>query len=160
MDQRFMLQGFHQHRGHAPVAVFFHEMITMGMSLTPRALLRLFPNASKSTLAANGFGAVEPKDYAPSLPHAEPQQKPVQPLDCSSPGETPGPQRALVRIKRFGTRLLDEGDNLPGSAKPLVDCLKEAGLIHDDTREWLELEVTQERVPAGQERTEVEILWQ
>jgi hypothetical protein len=133
------------------------EMMTMGMTLTPRALLRLFPNASKSTLAANGFGG-KPQDYAPGVCDAERESKPVRPLDGGARGEETSPQRAHLRITRFGQRLLDD-DNLRGGAKPLIDCLKEAGLLHDDSPEWLTLDVKQERVPAGMERTEVEITW-
>lgn len=131
--------------------------MTMGMTLTPRALLRLFPNASKSTLAANGYSG-KPQDYAPTIPDPQREQNALRPLDGGARGEEAGPQRAHLRITRFGSRLLDD-DNLRGGAKPLIDCLKESGLIEDDSPKWIDLEVKQELVPAGEERTEIEITW-
>jgi hypothetical protein len=132
-------------------------MNSLAMTLTPRALLRLFPNASKSCLAANRHSG-KPQDYAPGVCNAEPQRDEAETLERGDQGKEESPGRAHVRIKRFGTRLLDD-DNLRGGAKPLIDCLKEAGLIHDDSPKWIDLDVTQEQVPAGYERTEVEITW-
>jgi len=133
-------------------------MMTAALSLSPRAFQRLFPNASKSTFAANFGDRIERKDYAPSLPDAEPQRIAPETLERGDEGEAPSPQRAHLCLTRFGRRLLDE-DNLHGGAKPLIDCLKEAGLIHDDSPRWIDLEVKQELAPAGQERTEIEITW-
>lgn len=130
----------------------------MALQLTPRALLRLFPNASISTLAANGFSG-KPQDYSPGVSDAEPQRVAKETLVGGDEGKEAGPQRAHVRITRFGSRLLDH-DNLTGGAQPLVNGLKEIGLIHDDSPEWLTLEVKQEQVTNKMhERTEVEITW-
>lgn len=54
-----------------------------------------------------------------------------------------GPRR--VTIVRYGTRLLDQ-DNLYGGLKPLVDAMKDVGLIEDDTPELLQLQAEQRKV--------------
>ena len=53
-----------------------------------------------------------------------------------------------VTIIRFGSRLLDV-DNLAGSAKGIVDALRYAGVIADDSPDRITLEFRQSRVPNG-----------
>lgn len=131
----------------------------MGLSLTPRAFQRIFPHASKSTFAANFGAGANPRDYAPGVSNAEPEFQPIQALDGSLPGEEKGPQRARVRIKRYGYRILD-ADNATGGCKPLIDCLKEAGLIENDSPEYIDLEVVQQLVMRREEeRTEIQITY-
>lgn len=129
------------------------------MELTPRAFQRMFPNASKSTFAANFGEHVDPEAHAPRLPDSEPQRDDPKALVGLPQGEAACTQRARVCIKRFGLRALDR-ENLWGGTKAIVDCLKEAGLIVDDSEEWIDLEVRQERVhDRDQRRTEITITW-
>ncbi len=121
----------------------------MALTLDEPALKRMFPKASRSFFEANAHGVSDSK----------PQRDPVQPLDSGAPRKKESAQRTVVRIVRYGCRLLDR-DNLQGGAKPCVDCLKEAGLIVDDTEAEIDLIVTQERVfNKDQQRTEIEITW-
>lgn len=117
--------------------------------LDASGLKKLFPRCSNSFLAANAAGVRDP----------EPQREPSSALAGSAPGKKERPFRARLRITRFGCRLLDP-DNLQGGVKPLVDCIKESGLIWDDSPDWLELDVRQQKVARKDEqRTEVEIIW-
>lgn len=130
------------------------------MSLTPRAFQRMFPHASKSTFAANFGEHVNPETYAPRLPDPQPQRDDAQALDGLPQGEETRPQRARVCIKRHGLRALDR-ENLWGGTKAIVDCLKESGLIVDDSEEWIDLEVRQEQVhDRAHRRTEIEITYE
>jgi hypothetical protein len=61
-----------------------------------------------------------------------------------------------VKITRFSTRTLDYG-NLVGGCKPLLDAMKQNGLIVDDSPKWIEDEYFQENCKTGFERTEIEI---
>lgn len=127
--------------------------------MTPRAFQRLFPNASRSTFAANFGERAEPEAYAPTLPVAESEPDQGKALDRGLPGEKAGQGRALLRITRYALCELDR-DNLFGGAKPLIDCIKEAGLILDDSPKYIDLVVEQALVKnAAEERTEIEIVW-
>ena len=64
-----------------------------------------------------------------------------------------------MRITRQATRLLD-ADNLAGGCKPLIDQLRYAGLIPDDSPEQVEITFTQTKVKKGQEGTLVELIGQ
>lgn len=131
----------------------------MAPSLTPRAFARMFPNASRSTFAAN-FGAdADPKAYAPRVPDSKPEPNQQKALDGVLPGEAESPKRARVCVNRFSRRLLDD-DNAAAGCKPIVDCIKEAGLIVDDSRKWIDLVVDQTQVKdEAEERTEIQITW-
>lgn len=48
-----------------------------------------------------------------------------------------------VVISQMRRRLLDK-DNLYGSVKPIVDGMRYAGIIRDDTPEWIDLDVRQQ----------------
>lgn len=61
-----------------------------------------------------------------------------------------------VTIERRGVRLLDY-DNLVGGCKPLVDALKRAGLIWDDSPRWCRITYNQTRVSASQVKTIVRV---
>lgn len=50
------------------------------------------------------------------------------------------PSYALVRIERFGKRVLDR-DNLYGGCKTLIDALKDFHLILDDSPDHIHLDV-------------------
>lgn len=121
----------------------------MSSGLDASGLKKLFPRCSDSFLAANAAGVCDP----------EPQRDSAPALASSISRKKERPFRARLRITRFGHRLLDP-DNLQGGVKPLVDCIKEVGLIWDDSPDWLELDVRQQQVARKDEqRTEIEIIW-
>lgn len=53
-----------------------------------------------------------------------------------------------VTITSYRRRLLDP-DNLVHGCKPVLDAIKRLGLIRDDSPRWLDLEVKQELLAAG-----------
>ena len=69
-------------------------------------------------------------------------------------GANPVPPRLRVRVTSRRSRLLDP-DNL--AAKYLIDCLRYAGVLPNDTAADIDLEVRQEKVGKDQEETVVEI---
>jgi hypothetical protein len=64
-------------------------------------------------------------------------------------------EKREISITRHSKRTLDFG-NLVGGCKPLLDALKRAGLIVDDSPEWIKDGYTQE---IGKPKTEVVIQW-
>jgi Holliday junction resolvase RusA-like endonuclease len=69
------------------------------------------------------------------------------------------PKRAVLRIKRYGSRELD-CDNLVAGLKPLLDAMKKTGLIVDDRSKWLEVkEFVQVKCKRGEEKLEVELVY-
>jgi len=64
--------------------------------------------------------------------------------------------RCRVAIRLFHPRQYDK-DNLYASVKPVVDALKHWRLIRDDSSEWLDLDVQQEKCPKKFQRTEIYI---
>lgn len=48
-------------------------------------------------------------------------------------------QKKTLIIERYGSRLLDR-DNYHGGCKPMIDAIKEKGLIVDDSPKWCEIE--------------------
>lgn len=67
-------------------------------------------------------------------------------------------ERALVCIQSFRTKLLDR-DNAWGGTKILGDCLKELGIIQDDSEKHIDLHVSQTKVKTkAEERTEIEVI--
>lgn len=68
-------------------------------------------------------------------------------------------QRVIVRITRVSLGYLDT-DNLYASAKPMLDCLRESGLIADDNPKDIHLEVRQIQAARRKEvGTYVEIIY-
>lgn len=65
-------------------------------------------------------------------------------------------EKVKLTIFRYGSRLLDN-DNLIGGCKPLIDALKEKGLIRDDSPGWIDLHILQTKVKRGEEETIVTI---
>jgi len=125
----------------------------MTLSLDEKRLRAMFPRASADFIKANNpVGAAR-------VSNAVVKRDAPQALDGGVSAEGNGKARARVRITRFACRLLDE-DNLSGGVKPLLDSIKQAGLIEDDSPECIELCVRQEKVTNKvHERTEVEIEW-
>lgn len=63
---------------------------------------------------------------------------------------------ARVEITRHSVGVLDQ-DNLVGGCKPLVDALVSAGLIVDDSPQWLSASYMQAKAERGRGRTEVKV---
>jgi hypothetical protein len=59
-----------------------------------------------------------------------------------------------VRIILHRRRLLDD-DNAVGSLKPVIDGLRDSGLIYDDSKRWILL--TSEQVKDSDDYTEIDI---
>lgn len=78
-------------------------------------------------------------------------------LDPAQPGKEKGQERITLRIVRKATRLLD-ADNFAGGCKPLIDQVRYAGLIPDDSPDKVEIVFTQEKVKKGQEGMLIEII--
>jgi len=115
--------------------------------MNPHTIRRLFPNASKSIIAANA------QDYG--KPHAE-DTLPLATLERNSshaPLEAKEVQRRtdgrfLVRVESVRKRLADE-DGL--CEKYVLDCCRYAGLIPDDSPELCKVETSQRKAAKGEE---------
>ena len=115
---------------------------------TPRQLIRLFPNASRSLLEANG-----------ALHYAEPQPDPTPALGSVAAREAESVQRIVVRFTGFRVRPIDP-DNFAGSVKDLLDGLRRVRLIPGDEWHRIKLETEQVKVAsAAEERTEIELIY-
>lgn len=67
--------------------------------------------------------------------------------------------RVAVVITRISTGQLDS-DNLQGSVKAILDCLRNCGLIEDDDEESISLEVRPVKAPSRKEQgTLIEITY-
>ncbi len=112
-------------------------------------LRKLFPNAGAAFIALNSGGDV---------PNAKPQRHKAPALGKAVPGKTEGPARVTVRFVGYRVRPLDP-DNFAGSVKDLLDGLRRAGLIHEDTPEAISLQTEQVRVKTfTEEKTVIEII--
>lgn len=65
-------------------------------------------------------------------------------------------RKASITVIRYGSRALDH-DNCMGGLKPLIDSIKELGLIVDDSPKWLDLKVEQKKCKRGLEHCIVKI---
>jgi hypothetical protein len=116
------------------------------MLVNERTFKRLFPNASKATVAAN----VELRDSEP-----EPYDPPA--LDRAVEGKEERLDRVVVCFKGYRVRPLDP-DNFAGGCKGLLDGLRHAHLIRGDEPWRIIFQTEQERVQTfGEERTEITI---
>ena len=116
--------------------------------MNERDFKRLFPNASKATVAANS----ELRDPQPK-PHDPPA------LDGAVEGKEAGLDRTVCRFKGYRVRPLDP-DNFAASCKGLLDGLRHAHLISGDEPWRIIFQTEQERVQTlGDERTEIEIIY-
>ena len=107
---------------------------------------RLFSRSSESFRKAN-----------PSLFAAKPTG--VRALAREVQGQEKSDDRVIVGIVMFRCRVLDK-DNAYAATKSLTDCLREVGLILDDSQKQIDLRVTQERVAhRDDQRTEVTLIW-
>ena len=89
------------------------------------------------------------KARAAQVSGAEPQQDAAKALGATALKQAQGParpdQRIGVHITVRKLRPCDH-DNCVGGLKPLIDSLRDSGLIPEDSEEAIRLEVTQERV--------------
>lgn len=144
-----------------------NRMMTMGLSLTPRAFQRFFPHASRSTLAANGAlleasgidaGGCD-VEAGGKVSDAEPEHLEAPALGRPIPGEKESVGRVSVRFIGYRVRPLDP-DNFAGSVKDCLDFLRHAGLIPGDEPWRIKLETEQEKVASfKEERTEIVLTW-
>jgi hypothetical protein len=93
------------------------------------------------------------------ISHTVSKPNPWPALDAAQQGEEKGQERIVLRIVRKSTRLLD-ADNLAGGCKPLIDQVRYAGLIPDDSPDKVEITFTQQKVKKGEEGMMVEIIGQ
>lgn len=107
--------------------------------MNERTFRRLFPNASEATVKANC-------EVLPT--RSEPRQ--VAALDSPSAGTKESISRALVRFTCMRRRRIDP-DALAFSIKNLLDGLRYARIIKDDSEKHIDLQVTQELVKIGEE---------
>jgi hypothetical protein len=98
--------------------------------------------------------------YSPNtkrLPDTFAQHSTQQTLESLSQGKETRSTRTHIRITRYSCRPLD-CDNYAGGCKPIIDQLRYAKLIRDDSPEDIEVEFKQVKVKTKtQERTEIEI---
>ena len=96
------------------------------------------------------------KPVAARLSHAvaKPAFRPT--LDRAEHGKEKGQERLTLRITRRAARLLD-ADNFAGGCKPLIDQVRYAGLIPDDSPDKVDITFTQQKVKKGEEGILIEI---
>jgi hypothetical protein len=109
------------------------------------------------TQQPDGSFARPAKPLVGRISHALAQRPARTTLVHPHPRKEKGQERVVVRITRQATRLLD-ADNLAGGCKPLIDQLRYARLIPDDSPEQVEITFTQTKVKKGQEGTLVELI--
>lgn len=116
--------------------------------MNERTILRLFPHASRSTVAANA-----------EISHPVPERDQAPALERSDAGETQSLERVIVRFTGYRVRPLDP-DNFAGSVKDLLDGLRHAHLIRGDEPWRIILQTDQIKVNTfHQEMTVIEIIW-
>lgn len=115
--------------------------------MSPEDLRRLFPNASTSTIKRNAQAGGEARNAEPEpVVRHEPVGK--------KPREEKVSTRFHVRLTSFRSRLIDPDNICP---KYAIDCCRYCGWLPDDSAKYMTFEVKQEKVPKGEERTEIEI---
>jgi hypothetical protein len=112
-----------------------------------RQLRRLFPNASRSTIAANADHTGQ--DAESEQDHRESE------LALSRKPETKGAERVHLRIVSVRKRLCDPDNLVP---KWTIDCLRYCRIIRGDEPDKITLETTQRKTAKGEaEHTLVQI---
>jgi hypothetical protein len=93
------------------------------------------------------------------LPAAKPQRDQATALESAIPREEKSMGRPTARFVFHRQRLLDR-DNAWAGAKDLLDGLRAAGLVSDDTEAAIELKVEQVKVAhRADQKTVVEIIY-
>jgi Holliday junction resolvase RusA-like endonuclease len=117
-------------------------------------------NWTEDQLAQKGYQLNADGSYSPKpqrLLNTFAQQALKQTLDALREREEARSRRTHIRITRYSCRPLD-CDNYAGGCKPIIDQLRYAKLIRDDSPEDIEVEFKQVKVKTKtQERTEIEI---
>ena len=122
--------------------------------MNPHTIRRLFPNASKSIIAANAqdYGKPHAEDTLPlAVVESSPRNAPLEAKEVQRRADG----RFLVRVTSVRKRLADE-DGL--CEKYVLDCCRYAGLIPDDSPELCKVETCQRKAEKGEaEHTIIEI---
>ena len=117
--------------------------------MNERLIRRLFPNASRSLLEAN----VELRSAEPGADSDK------APLDGPNAGEKESVGRVVVRFTCYRVRSLDF-DNRAASCKDLLDGLRHAHLIRDDSDKFIEASVSEVKVGSyADEKTVIELIY-
>lgn len=82
---------------------------------------------------------------APKLPYAVPKHVALAILEDSIRRKEKSRPSVTVSVTRLSIRSLDPG-NLENSPKAIIDCLRNCGLIEDDSQEHITLKVTEAHV--------------
>lgn len=118
-------------------------------------ILALFPNASKSTIEANNNQQPRNLDSRPVA--SVPERVSHKALEMVSPGERAVEKRIVVRVECYRVRLQDPDNAL---LKPLIDQLRYAGLIPEDSADQIRLEHDQIKVKTrAEEGTKVTLIY-
>ena len=120
------------------------------MVMTRNELTRRFPHASPAFVKAN----LEPEDSGPG---AVVERDPLDGIAGADAREGEATGKLHIRFTSVRKRLCDP-DNL--SVKFLLDCLRYAQIIRDDSPDQISLEVTQRKCLRGRaekEHTVIEI---
>lgn len=120
--------------------------------MTYAELQRAFPKHPESFWKRNASDLV-----APRLPPEKPEPNRRVPLDRQAPLKKTGGPSVAVIITRCSSGHLDRDNNFSAN-KPLIDALREAGLISGDTEDDIELFVFQKQVPRKEAGTLIEII--
>lgn len=108
----------------------------------------LFPRASRATIDANC-----------AIPDAKPQPDQAPALGSAAQGKAQSVERVIVRFTGYRCKPLDP-DNFAGGVKDLLDGIRRAKLVQDDSYWQIRLQTEQERVARkSEERTTVEIIY-
>ena len=117
-------------------------------------------NWTPDQLAQKGYQLNADGSYSPrptGLLNTLAKHAPKQTLVALRKGEETRSTRTHIRITRYSCRPLD-CDNYAGGCKPIIDQLRYAKLIKDDSPEDIEVEFKQVKVKTkAEERTEIEI---
>jgi hypothetical protein len=107
----------------------------------------------------DGSYSKPPQIVVGRISHSISQRPTRAALDNAQLGKEKGQERIVLRIVRKSPRLLD-ADNFAGGCKPLIDQVRYAGLIPDDSPDKVEIVFVQEKVKKGEEGTLIEIIGQ
>ena len=128
--------------------------------MNPFQLKRLFPNASKSVLAANSkdYGTGKPTlETSGKIPNPKPEQNQANALEQTVSGEAACVGRTGVRFILRRVRPLDP-DNAAASCKDLLDGLVRSKILPGDAIWQIEFSVRQEKVKRySEEETVIEV---
>jgi len=94
---------------------------------------------------------------APRLPSEKPQSARRETLERKAQTKGGSGPSVAVIVTRCASRYLDR-DNNYSAAKPLIDALREAGHIPNDTEQDIELFVFQKKVKRREAGTLIEII--